>query len=303
MTVRSKHASILFLVLLLAPRELRASGPRSGASAAQATDLISQADDLKYELGALLTVVTISGFSDWKWGTAYFRFQPEGWFRMDTGSGGQDKLGHTYGSYLMTEFLYLRQRTRHGPAARVSIYPALFVWVLMSYVELFDGFSVDHGFAYEDLVMDTTGLTLSFLRNAYPPLGRLVDFRMEYYPSEGMTGLHPTIDYSGQKFMLALKPAGIEVLRDTPARYLDLLLGYFTRGFLDRDEQYYPDKRTRLFVGVGVNLEQLVMARLGLSEPAHYAGTALEYGVSVFRYFQLPDSYVWGTVHQRRAPH
>jgi hypothetical protein len=264
------------------------------------TDLVSSADSLKLELVGLFAILSWSGWNDWKWGSASFRFNSEGWFGMDTGSGGQDKLGHTFSSYLMTEFMYLRLRTYYGAKAPVTVYPALFTWVLMFYVEFFDGFSVDHGFSYEDLVVDGVGATASFVRQAVPQLGRVVDFRMEYYPSQGMKGLHPMIDYSGQKFLAAFKPAGLGLPSDSPVYYLEFLLGYYTRGFMDGDAPYFPNKETHLFFGVGANLEQLLFARLGKRED--YAGLVLDYAHSAVNYFQLPDSYLSRTLRSRIAP-
>ncbi|HEV8245889.1 MAG TPA: DUF2279 domain-containing protein, partial [Polyangiaceae bacterium] len=96
--------------------------------------LVEHLDALKFELVGLLGVITYAGVRDWKWGTASFRYNPEGWFGMDTGSGGQDKLGHAYTSYLQTEFLYLRLRAYYGEKAAVTVYPALFTWLIMFYV-------------------------------------------------------------------------------------------------------------------------------------------------------------------------
>ena len=258
-------------------------------------DLISQFDDLKLELAGLFGIITYAGVRDWKWGTAYFRFNSEGWFGMDTGSAGQDKLGHAYSSYLMSELLYLRLRTYYGKDAPVTVFPPLFSWSLMFYVEVFDGYSVDHGFAYEDLVMDTAGVTLSFLRQAFPTFGRFFDYRMEYFPSDEQDGFHPMIDYSGQKFLLALRPSGFEAVRSTPLRFFELYLGYYSRGFLS-DE---PDaiERTRLYAGAGIDLEQVFAATIGSAEQE--PGGWKDYASATLRSFQPPYPYPKASLHER----
>jgi hypothetical protein len=262
--------------------------------------LLSSADSLKLELAGLFAILSWSGWNDWKWGSASFRFNSEGWLGMNTGSGGQDKIGHGFSSYLMAEFMYLRLRTYYGPDAAVTVYPALFSWVLMLYVEFFDGFSVDHGFSYEDLVMDAGGVGAAFFRQAVPEVGRAFDLRMEYYPSQGMQGMHPMIDYSGQKFLLAVKPAELGLPKESGIYYLELLLGYYTRGFQKGDGPYFPDKRATVFLGLGGNLDQLLFARFGKRED--YNGTVLDYAHAATNYFQMPRSYLSTELHTRTAP-
>ena len=53
----------------------------------------------------------------------------------------------------------------------------------MLYVEVFDGFSSDHGFAREDVAMNLLGTGLAYARIVNPRLRELLDFRMEYQPS------------------------------------------------------------------------------------------------------------------------
>ncbi len=283
---------------VLAPRSA-AADTDTPPDTAPPNGLLSTADALKLELAGLFAVLSWSGFNDWKWGSASFRIQSEGWFGMDTGSGGQDKLGHAFSSYLMAEFMYLRLRSYNERQETVTAFPALFSLALMLYVEFFDGFSVDHGLSGEDLVMDTVGATASFVRQRVPGLARVFDYRMEYYPSAGMKGLHPMIDYSGQKFLLALKPAGLGALSESVAAFLELQVGYYTRGFSDGDTPYFPDKQSHLFFGIGANLERILFFRVGPRES--YAGTPLDYAHAAVNYFQLPDSSLRTGVLVRRA--
>jgi hypothetical protein len=265
--------------------------------AAPAHGFLSHADDLKLEVGGIFALLTYSGIRDWKWGTAYWRFNPEGWFGMDTGSGGKDKLGHAYSSYVMTELFYLRLRNKYGKAAPVTVYPPIFSWILMLYVEFFDGFSVDHGFSYEDLVMDTVGVSASFFRNTFPSVGRVVDYRLEYFPSETMQGFHPMIDYMGQKFLLAFRPGGLDFLHYTPARFIELYVGYYTRGFKNPAPNH--PKLQRLYVGIGMDLAG-VLSRAH-RRPEENPGDWFDVASSALGVFQLPYHYPAKTVYERRA--
>ncbi len=260
-------------------------------------DFLAQLDTLKFEAAGLFAVISYAGWRDWKWGTARWRYNPEGWFGMNTGSGGIDKTGHGYSTYLMTEFLYLRLRMAERRQIGAALVPPLITWTLMLYVEFFDAFSVDHGFSREDLVMDTIGASASLFRNAFPAIGQAFDFRMEYYPSSREGGFHPMIDYSGQKFLFALRPSGIPLLDSTPLRFTELYLGYYTRGFLDKDDPL--GKRARLYMGVGLDLEELVTSQLGRAEDN--PGSAIDFLSTALRMFQVPYDYPKKTLRGRHA--
>lgn len=232
----------------------------------------------------LLALVTYTGFSDWKWGTASFRFNSEGWFGMNTGSGGMDKIGHAYGAYMASELLYWRLRASQDDRPVVSFYPAMFGMLLYLYIEMFDGYSVDHGFAYEDVITDTLGVLLSTARNTIPAIRRGFDFRLEYFPSKGFD-FHPVIDYEGQKFMGVFKLAAFPALERSPARFVELMVGYYTRGF---DKELDVDfKKSHLFFGLGFSLEQLFFKPLDrvYGWPFGFMGLAANY-------FQLPGTYM-----------
>ncbi len=259
--------------------------------------LWEQFDALKWEGLGLFSLITYAGIRDWKWGTAYFRFNSEGWLGLDTGSGGQDKLGHFYSTYLMTEFLYLRLRTAEDQEVGAALAPPLITWTLMTYVEMFDGYSVDHGFSYEDLLMDTAGASLALFRNAFPRIGRAFDYRLEYYPSPQEGGFHPIIDYEGQKFLFVLRPSGIPFLSGTPLRYIELYGGYYARGF--KRNQDSGSRYARTYVGVGVDLEELITGITGRARDN--PGSSIDYLSTSIRLFQLPYPYPKVTVNRRSA--
>ena len=239
--------------------------------------LLDAALSIPLESVGLVALITYTGFKDWKWGSASFRFNSEGWFGMGTGSGGLDKLGHIYGPYMTSELLYWRLRATHRDHWVSSLYPPLFSTLLYQYIELFDGYSVDHGYSYEDTIMDTVGVALSFLRHEFPRFGRLVDYRLFYYPSGGRS-FQPMIDYEGQKFFAAVKLAGVPGLERTPFRYFELLAGYYTRGFPRYARS--DDKSAHFVLGIGLSLSEAV---LGPLEQAHG---------QPFSFLNLASSYV-----------
>ncbi|WP_066965503.1 DUF2279 domain-containing protein [Microbulbifer sp. Q7] len=249
--------------------------------------------DAKYEIGAAAGGITYLGVKEWNWGSASFKFNNEGWFGMDTGSGGVDKLGHMYSSYLMAEAIS-HGLSRHNDPEFAATYSALWATSLMLYVEVFDGYSADHGFSYEDVILNSTGVAFSYLRTRYPRVRELLDYRLDYQPSEGMQGFHPVTDYSGMRYLLVLKAAGVPALRDTPLKYLEFNLGYSARGFKASDAPYIPQRNSELFVGVSFNLNELLFKPF-----ADQLGRAGKFASTVTRYYQPRGSYIKTTVDKR----
>lgn len=244
------------------------------------------AKSVSWEMAGLFAGVTASGVINWKWGSSSFHGNPEGWFGKDTGSLGTDKLGHAYATYLMTELLADQIRSKPVDPQGSELSAFMISMGVMTYVELFDGFSEDHGFSYEDLVANIIGGGFSYLRRTVPGLREKVDFRLEYLPSGDTNGFHPIIDYSGQKYLLALKFAGFETTRDTPLRFLEIHAGYFARGFTDEEISRNEPLRREPYIGVGINLGELLFG-----SPKMQGTKAGRFGRRVLEYVQIPYTY------------
>lgn len=241
----------------------------------------------KYETAGLLALVSVIGVANWDWGSSSFRFNSEGWFSEErTGSGGMDKLGHAFSTYLMTDFLTHAIRRNSSDPRGGEITAALLSCSVMTYVEVFDGFSGDHGFSYEDMVMNALGAGFSVFRNTVPRVREKIDFRMQYLPSE-YSSFEPFGDYSGQKFFLCVKLAGFEMFRESPLRYVELHGGYSARGF-SHEERSAGDRLERnLYVGIGLNLQELLFGQGPHRD--HWASKAARTGLE---YVQVPYSYL-----------
>lgn len=238
----------------------------------------SQTRSIPWRFGGATAAITATGFANWKWGSASFRFDTEGWFGKDTASMGMDKLGHAYSTYVLTEFF--ADGIEHGPERHRAYTGAILAMGLMTYVEVFDGFSVDHGFSPEDLAADAAGALVSVARRSIPGLREKLDFRLLYVPTrttwralsclpephcdrDGAAVRSPVTDYSGQRYLLALKLSGFERLKRTPLRLVELHAGYYARGFTKEEEDRGDPLRRRLFFGVGLNVAELLFPGRG----------------------------------------
>ncbi len=259
-------------------------------------DFTSATSTAAWELAGLTTGITYLGAQSWDWGSSSFNMNSEGWFGMDTGSGGADKLGHLYTTYLMSEWLtYSLEESTHQPKES-ALYGSLFGWGLFLYIEIFDGYSDDHGFSTEDLLMNSIGSGFSYLKNTQPWLQDKIDLRVEYLPSAGMKGIHPMTDYSGYKYLAVLKPAGFTSLKNSFLKYFEFQLGYYTRGFKKEDAPYFDQRESTLYTAISINLSELIFKNI---HPKHHNTT--QPIDSFFKYYQMPGIYAEQGISKRQA--
>jgi hypothetical protein len=241
----------------------------------------------RLESGGALAFVTALGLTSWKWGSQKtFRMNNEGWFGDETGSGGTDKLGHAFSSYAITTTIADRLVSEGRSREQAALSAALTTQAIMLYVELFDGYSGDHGFSREDVVMNMMGTGLSYARVVNPSLREKLDFRMEYMPS-GYKGFRPISDYEGQKYLFALKLNGFDAFRNTSLKYLELQTGYYTRGFSKEARAAGEAKEHHAFIGVALNLTELLFGK-----PSSNDSESIRYGRLFLENFQIPNTAV-----------
>jgi hypothetical protein len=214
-------------------------------------------------IGGIGATVGVYGANSW-WKDGFsgsFRTIDEGWFGRNTYAGGADKAGHAYFTYTGARLLtrgFEALGNEPGRALRLGVWTSLGV---MTGVEAVDGFSRKFRFSMEDAVANAAGAALAVLAEKYPRFDALMDFRLFYHRSDDARRLgdaDPLADYSGQTFLLAFKADGVPRLREVPvARYLELQVGYNTRGY-EPNDGVKIDPHRRISYGVGVNLSRLL---------------------------------------------
>ena len=254
---------------------------------------LRQAKAIPWRLGGATAAITLTGIANWNWGSSSFHFHREGWFGKDTASLGMDKFGHAFSSFVLTEFFTDGIEGSSTDRRYASVTAGLLSMGLMTYIEVFDGLSKDHGFSGEDLAVDTAGILFSIARRRIPGLREKVDFRLLYTPDDatfaslrcfprphcdrdGITARSPVTDYSNQRYLFAFKLAGFKPLDQTPLRLLEAHVGYYARGFTAEDEARGEPLRRRIFFGAGLNVGELLFPkRRGWFQKAARSG--LEY--------------------------
>jgi hypothetical protein len=244
-------------------------------------------------IGGITAVVGYYGVNNW-WKDGFsgsFRTVDEGWFGQDTYAGGADKAGHIYFTYTGARLLTRAFEAVGNDPRRALRLGAWTSFGVMTGVEVIDGFSKKFAFSMEDAVANAAGAAFAVLLEAYPRVDALLDFRLLYQRSDDARRVGETdllADYSGQTYLLALKADGIPRLREVPVvRYLELLVGYNTRGYEPNDGTM-NDPHRRIYYGVGLNLSRLLsdtVFRCGLKGGKIQRGTD-----TVLEFLEVPGT-------------
>ena len=232
--------------------------------------------------GAAALAIAAYGFQFWDYGETNFQVIDEGWFGQNTSYGGADKLGHAYSSYLFTLGFASLYEGWGYERSQADLLGAISSMTAFTLIEVGDGFS-KNGYSWEDVAVDAAGVAFGYWRRRVPAVGRLVDFRAEYIPSETfLEGEHSDIvtDYSGFKYLLAFKLDGIEKLSRTPLGWFELQVGYYTRGFATGDDEFFDEKKRKAYVAIGLNVPR-ILSKLGLRKLGKF-----------FEFYQAPYTYV-----------
>ena len=98
---------------------------------------------------------------------------------------------------------------------------------------------------------------------------------------------------------MALRLSGFEDLKETPLKYVELQLGYHAEGFKKDEEAYFPEKRTELYVGIGINLTEVFFKPV----KKYTKNPLVDYADTFFRYYQAPGTYISTPINERNAPY
>ena len=227
----------------------------------------------------------------WDWGQVHnFRTRDEGWFARDTYAGGADKLSHAYYSFLVDRISYNLYRTNglsHQSALKYSFIMATVIGLL---IETGDAFS-NFGFSIGDFISDIVGAGLGHLLNSNAYLDELIGFQFWWLDESALDQkktaniFRQVSDYNRQKYILNFRFAAIPALREFKlTRYINLDLGYYTRGYKSTVPSPEGPART-LYTGVSLNLTQLLRDLFPKSDYAYYTS-------SFFKYYQAPYTAV-----------
>ena len=258
-------------------------GYAAGDEAVPTRDYASFGEDvkaIKWELAAVAGYYTATNvpklFKNPRWPTV----QDEGWFGRSTNNVGVDKLAHAYSAYVISELLHARLKHKTGDAPGIEWTAAALASGIMLWSEAFDSIEPSSGWSWQDVTFNTLGAGFSVLRNSVPGLDRKLDFRLMIQPNEDIYTLNGKEHFRQQRYLFALKASGFEAFERTPLRFVELHLGYRGDDFLNEDRAAGIVPKRHIFVGVGLNLRELLF-----KNPRGRVGRAAG---EVLDYFQPP---------------
>ena len=110
--------------------------------------------------------------------------------------------------------------------------------------------------------MNAVGVGLAWLFERNSGADKVLDFRLQYWPSGDARRLNevdPISDHSGQTYLLVAKAAGIPALRQhDPLRYFELAVGYGTRGYEPNDGNPNRDRSRHVYFGISLNISEIL---------------------------------------------
>jgi hypothetical protein len=235
-------------------------------------------------------------------------FHDEGGFGLDTYAGGADKLGHMFSNYTIARgSMQILRGTGWGDVTS-SIVSTGLTLSFFTMLEIKDGYHRGFGFSWGDMVANATGNVLAQLTENVPVLDAMFDVRLEYQPTPEFVqmlvengAVDAAEDYSGQTFMLVYHLGSLPVLTeelglDWP-RYFDLALGFQALNYLPRLNDPNRPPQQRIFVGMSINLQQILREvfypreEVGRWEPKKTKGSA-EVAEFLSEVFTVPNTTV-----------
>ncbi|TDW62746.1 putative lipoprotein DUF2279 [Novosphingobium sp. PhB55] len=261
----------------LQPRRWSDHVPRAYAAN---PDFFSQLGTIKWETLILLGYFSLQSGKKLFRETTSFHFHNEGWFGKDTTNLGIDKLTHAFDTYLIAEILHMRLHDKTHASQGDAVTAAILASTFMALNEISDGIETDSGYSMQDITMNLVGAGFSILRNTVPGMREKVAFKIEIIPDDNIYSYRGQAHYAQQRYMLSFKGAGFEGLKRTPLRFVDLQVGYYGSDFMIDDRLAGKEPKRHLFVGLGLNLGELLFGR-----SRSRLGKA---GYTVLDYFQVP---------------
>ena len=247
---------------------------------------VDQTRSIPLELGIATGAIATVGLTGWNWGGSKFHFEKDCWFCREDHTGGMDKAGHMFTGYVLTDLLAQRIKANAADPAGAEITAGIYAMTLLTGIEVLDGYTKEFGFSRHDLAADALGVALGVVRNVVPGVREKIDFRLLYTPdSYERPGIGPDRfqllpPYNRTRYIAAIKGNGFDGLKDTPLRYFELHAGFDARGYSTQERRLGYPKEQNLYVGFGLNLNEVLFGRNDLPNFAAQRDTEWAWAVS-----------------------
>jgi hypothetical protein len=249
-------------------------------------------------LAGLYTGVGVWAYFAWYHGkpTHEWRWNGDGLFGVNTYAGGSDKLGHFWSNHVITRVtgeLLMAGGWRQLPA---SLMAGGLCGVFFGAVEIKDAYYYE--FSAGDFAADLTGAALGIAMMNWPALDRLIDFRVDYWPTDEYVDgfkdgdVNFAEDYSGQTYVLALHLSGLPGLTESRwarwGRFVDVVGGFQSVNYKPEPADRSAIPSQHLFVGAAINLQAVLEEVYGEPAERGRARTSHRIGHTIFEFVSPP---------------
>lgn len=181
-----------------------------------------------------------------------------------------DKLGHGFSAYALTKYTAKSYEWAGIEKDKATLYGGLTSTLLLTTVEVFDGFSSEWGFSWGDFLANIGGSALSYtqqrflkeeilaLKYSYMPT-KYRAIRPEILGSNHLEGLLK--DYNGQTYWASLNLNALS--KQIKWEWLNIAFGYSGQGMLRGRGSYQIEEGTiyhpqrQYFLSLDLNLERI----------------------------------------------
>lgn len=264
------------LILLAALRVAHADDDANGTPSAVAIRTTDASAAKKWLAAGSIAAfhgayLTWQYFAWYRKGSEDFHFEGDGpsTFSPSAFAGGVDKLGHTWGNYVMTRGTTAVLVAGGWPRVPSSLVAFGLTEVAYLLIEIQDGMA-PYGFGKTDLAANLIGGGLAVLLDNVPAVDRLFDFRLEYWPSRQYRrqlrdgNVDGAQDYTGQSYLVALHLGALPGLASRDwgywSRFIDVAVGFEAKHYYPGPADFAP--RQTLYAGLAVNMQGVLSALL-----------------------------------------
>jgi hypothetical protein len=212
--------------------------------------------------------------------TMWYAKQQEGNFKWFDDSGEwmqMDKLGHFFSSYIISRVCLTLLLWSGVAKNRAIIFGGLSGLLLLSPVEIMDGFSKGYGASYFDIIANACGSI--FILIQYKWIGKLAIYNKFSFNFTSFAALRPNLlgsnaaenfmkDYNGQTYWFSFPMYKISWLRMVP-KWLHLSIGFGADGMLGGDDNIWDQngkvynrtdvaRSRQIYISFDINFEHFV---------------------------------------------
>ena len=223
------------------------------------------------------TWMYFSWFRDRMWREFHYSYawESESPFAPRAYAGGADKWGHMWAGYVLSRGTSELLRRGGWGRLRSSLLAGGLASVAFTLQEYKDGHIT--GFEIGDLVADVAGAALAIAMTNVPALDQLLDFRLEYIPSNEADRIDLAQDYTGQTYAVALHLDALPYSASSQyllwTQYVDLNVGFQARHYLPVDDS----RRTQSwYAGISLDVQELLEVTLSPSKGRSIGSGVLE---------------------------